>query len=107
MRDGDGEPPVLVVTLGHDLSGSDELEVGLPGVRQDDRVALVLLALIDNDLPDVPVDPVLLGLRVGPLDRSGVPADGRDRLELRPVAQNNLEAEGRLPDHVAADGVRP
>jgi len=105
MRDGDGEPPVLVVTLGHDLSGSDELE--LRDVREDDRVALVLLAGSNLDLPDVPVDPVLVGLRVGALHRSGVPADGRDRLELRPVAQNNLEAEGRLPDHVAADGVRP
>src|SRR5215216_3376022 len=47
MGDGDGEPPLLAVTLGHDLSGSEELEVGLRDVREDDRVALVLLALID------------------------------------------------------------
>src|SRR5512132_3936891 len=101
MGERDGELPLLAVKLGHDLSWSDDLEVGLPGAGEGDRVALVLLALSNRDFPDVPVDPVLVGLRVGALYRSGVPADRRARLELRPVAQNDLEAEGRLPDHVA------
>src|SRR5215218_10832121 len=70
MGDGDGEPPSLPVRLGHDLSGGDELELRLPGAREDDRVALLLLAGSNLDLADFPVDPVLVGPRAGALHRS-------------------------------------